>query len=253
MSKSIIGKICNILAYIAFYVLVYLLVLVTGTILSDMFPFIKGWTGACAMLAGAGCLFLFLSDRNELLKKPEKTFPVFVCVMFLAAGICVGLNWLMGMIPWEKIQGTYVVQNDEALFSIPFYLRLIAYVVVAPLAEELLFRGIIFRKAKEFMPLWVAMVVSAVAFGLYHGNLQQGLYAFLCGCALAWVYAVTDSFAVSVLFHATANLIVNLAYEFEMVQKIVYSVPSLCVLVVLAVISAILLSRYGKNRKNREK
>ena len=57
----------------------------------------------------------------------------------------------------------------------------------------------------------------------------------------------------SVLFHATANLIVNLAYEFEMVQKIVYSVPSLCVLVVLAVISAILLSRYGKNRKNREK
>lgn len=253
MNKSIVVKIKNILAYIVFYVLVYLLVLILATMISEPFPIIKGWAGALAMLAAGGALYLILPEKKELLKMPEHPGCVMLCVIFLAAGVCVGLNFLMGWIPWDKIQGTHVVQNDEALFSIPFYVRLIAYVIAAPLAEELLFRGIIYRKSKEFMPVLAAVFVSAAAFAVYHGNLQQGMYAFLCGCVLAWLYAVTDSFVMPVLFHATANLIVNLAYEYKTLQKIVYSVPSICILVVLAVICAILLRSYGKKRKNREK
>ena len=252
MSKCI-GKMGIVLAYAALYVIVYLFVLLAGTMLTAYVPFLRGWLGALAMLAAGGVLFAFLPDRKELVKKPDKPWWIFICVICLAAGICVGLNLLFGLIPWDRLQGTNVVQNDEALFGIPFYVRLAAYVIAAPLAEELLFRGVIFRKTKEFMPLWAAMLISAAAFALYHGNLQQGIYAFLCGCALAWVYAVSGSFAAPVLFHATANLIVNLVYEFRPVQKAVYSVPSLLILIVLAVVSTILLSLHCKNKKNKEK
>lgn len=241
MNKNI-GKIGAILLYVVFYVTAYLMVAMVGMMFMQQFPFLQGWIGAFAMLFAGGAVFLLLPDKKELVKVPQKPVFISLCVIFLALGVSVGMNFLMGMIPWEQIEGANVTQDNEAMFGIPFYVRILAYVVVAPLSEEILFRGIIFRKTKEFIPLWGAILISALAFALYHGNLQQGLYAFVCGVILAWVYHVSDSFWMPVLFHASANLIVNLAFEFTAVQKVVYSVPALAVLAVLAVLSAFLLN-----------
>jgi len=71
--------------------------------------------------------------------------------------------------------------------------------------------------------VWVAVIISALMFGLYHGNLVQGIYAFIMGCLLALVYEWTGSFAAPVLFHMIANHLSDITYEFEKVSNAVYS------------------------------
>lgn len=244
---------CDILTYAALYFFVYLLLVLVGSFPAQLIPGLQGWLNAIAMTGAFCAVVLLLKEKKKLVQMPRKPWMTAGCVVLLALGTCIGLNVLMGLIPWEEMDGVHVAQDNASLFGIPFYVRIISYVVVAPLAEEILFREVIFAKARVFMPVWLAVVISAAAFGLYHGNLQQGIYAFLCGCIMAFVYAVTDSFAMPVLFHATANLAVNLSYEYEAVRTVIYSLPSRILMPAMAVLGAILLIYITKNKNYREK
>ena len=66
---------------------------------------------------------------------------------------------------------------------------------MAPVVEELLFRGAIqghlLRKWKK--PLW-AIVVSSLIFGIVHGNWVQAPFAFVVGLALGWIYYHSENF-----------------------------------------------------------
>lgn len=249
---NIILKICNIGVYVALYMAVYLFVLLAAGAIVDQTSALHVLTNALAMAFAGGTLAVLLPAKNLPHKKPNNMILTVGSVFMLASGTCVVLNALMGLIPWEKISGAHVMQDSTMMLGIPFWLRIFSYVLAAPLAEEILFRGCIFEKCKEFMPVWVAILISALAFAIYHGNLQQGIYAFLCGCVLAMVYYVTDSFLMSVLFHATANLIVNLAYEWEGFSKVIYTVPSMIVLLLFAVASVIYLCYSCKKQKNNQ-
>lgn len=79
-------------------------------------------------------------------------------------------------------------------------------VVVAPVVEEAVFRGGIYRFLKGRVPLWLAIGASSVAFSLVHYNLQSfpGLMAVGIACCLA--YEFTGSLRVPVILHAAFNL-----------------------------------------------
>lgn len=78
-------------------------------------------------------------------------------------------------------------------------------VVLAPVLEELLFRGILLRKVQRAAGTLPAVLISALLFGLYHGNLSQGITAAAAGLALGYAYVRTDALLVSVVMHAAAN------------------------------------------------
>ena len=58
-----------------------------------------------------------------------------------------------------------------------------------------------------------AAVVSALMFGIYHGNLVQGIYAFLIGMLLCLVYERTGRLLAAALFHGAGNLAVYLLID----------------------------------------
>lgn len=93
----------------------------------------------------------------------------------------------------------------ETLIGGNLWLSLLVTVVLAPLAEELIFRGVIFGKAKKIMPFMAANVVQAVLFGIYHMNLIQGVYAFVLGILLGVVAEYFHSIWASILLHAFVN------------------------------------------------
>lgn len=87
-------------------------------------------------------------------------------------------------------------------------LGILNIVVLGPLVEELIFRkGMldILRKANYF-PVW-SIVISAVTFGVIHGNPAQIPGAFLFGLLLGWIYWRTDSIWTVWMLHALNNLI----------------------------------------------
>jgi len=106
---------------------------------------------------------------------------------------------------YPKSQSWFTVPSDRKAFLMLFLLG----VVLAPITEELLFRGWIYTSLRFSFGLWPALVVSAALFGLAHYE-NTHLYAlavFPMGLALAAIRERTGSVKASMLFHAFNNFI----------------------------------------------
>ncbi|MBO6113564.1 MAG: CPBP family intramembrane metalloprotease [Lachnospiraceae bacterium] len=85
------------------------------------------------------------------------------------------------------------------------WLMFLAVFLLAPIAEELLFRGLILIYAKKCMPAMLAIVIQALIFGIYHGNLIQGTYAFILGILLGFIAHKTNNLLTVIVFHMALN------------------------------------------------
>ncbi len=101
-----------------------------------------------------------------------------------------------------------------SLYSVGTMLGLVRYGIVAPVLEELVFRGIFFKTIRRFWGPEGAVVISALLFGIYHGNAVQLVYAFCLGLVLAVSYEDADNFFIPVLLHSVVNIMVFLASSF---------------------------------------
>lgn len=95
--------------------------------------------------------------------------------------------------------------EDAGIGEVSVFVML-ATVILAPIGEELLCRGIIFRLAKHVSTrFWVANVIQALAFGVIHANLVQGIYAFAFGLILGYLYGKYEHIWVCMLLHGVIN------------------------------------------------
>ena len=93
----------------------------------------------------------------------------------------------------------------ESLLGGNIWLSLFVTVILAPLAEELLFRGVTLKQAQKVMPFMAANVLQAVLFGVYHMNWIQGVYAFVLGMILGYTARYFHSLWAAILLHAAVN------------------------------------------------
>ena len=77
----------------------------------------------------------------------------------------------------------------------------------APLVEEPLFRGIVFRGLLKSMPVWTAMAVSGFLFALIHVNAATFVPLWFLGVAFAWLYWETNSILAPMTAHFLFNLL----------------------------------------------
>ena len=81
---------------------------------------------------------------------------------------------------------------------------IISTCVLSPVAEELIFRGITMRSFRALGKA-KAIVYSGLLFGLFHDNLQQGVYAFLVGMIFAYIDICAESLMPSCILHIAIN------------------------------------------------
>ena len=82
---------------------------------------------------------------------------------------------------------------------------LLATCLVVPIAEEVIFRGIILNEFRRVMPVWAAVLLQGVLFSLFHMNFVQSTYVLIPGLLLGAVYAWTRSLAVPIVLHVAFN------------------------------------------------
>ncbi len=87
-----------------------------------------------------------------------------------------------------------------------FWMQLIGVCLVIPVAEELIFRGMGYLSLRDEMGAVPAAIFSAVFFGLFHGNLVQGIYAAGLGLILAFIMEKYQSLTAAWLTHAAMNI-----------------------------------------------
>lgn len=83
---------------------------------------------------------------------------------------------------------------------------ILAAVIIAPIFEEILFRGLIFNELRKNVNVVVSIILQALIFGLFHGNLAQGIYAALLGSVAAIIYVWTKSIVSNMLLHIFFNI-----------------------------------------------
>ena len=117
-----------------------------------------------------------------------------------------GMNYLFTITGFTSQSAVYqvTVQNQ---YDVAFAVGLLLYGVISPFVEELVFRGFLYGRMRVYMPKMWAVLVSALLFGIYHGNMVQGVYGFLMGILFTLVYDRYKNFYLSVIMHVIVNLV----------------------------------------------
>ena len=117
------------------------------------------------------------------------------------AGIVDALGW--GILTPPEIE-------SEIIFNGPFiFLTFQALAFVTPLSEEIFFRGFVFRGLVPKIGPWMAIVVSACVFSVFHINFAVMIPIFITGLLFAWLYWRTGSLWASIGAHAGQNALAN--------------------------------------------
>ncbi len=114
----------------------------------------------------------------------------------------------------ETDLGEMYFELTEQIMTAPFYIVILAVVVLPSFFEEILYRGIILEGfAHNYRPS-TAVFLSALLFGLVHIFLIQVISAFIIGLFLGWLYLKSGSLLLVMFVHGLNNLLAVLQYYY---------------------------------------
>ena len=126
-------------------------------------------------------------------------------ILCFVGGGTLNVAW-SGILNLLRIQAHFSNQTQEQLLAANLLLQTIGLGIAAPVAEELIFRGLTYRRMRQMFPLWAAVLLSSLLFAVYHGNPIQMIFSFPMAVVLALVYEHGKLFVFPVLFHMGSNL-----------------------------------------------
>lgn len=126
-------------------------------------------------------------------------------LIVLGAAGSIGASCLISMAGMAFSDTTYL-EESAVVYSAPVAVQILVLGVVIPVAEELMFRGLLFGRYKSMRGYWYAALWSSLFFALIHTNVLQMAYALGLGVMLCYVYRKYHSFIAPVVLHVTANM-----------------------------------------------
>jgi len=180
-------------------------------------------TGLFSILSFFGVIILGFKMTGRPVREvfPVKNIdPVFLLYLAIT---CVGLvivlsevdNIFRNNIP---IPNHFSDKMKDLLTGNDIISTAILIAVVAPLTEELLFRGIILNGLKKNHNAIAAIFISALLFSLFHGNPLQMTGAFFGGLYLAWILEKTKNILYPIASHSIFNLFPFLILRMTSIQ-----------------------------------
>lgn len=163
-------------------------------------------------------LFLIYKIRKKNCKEElqiKKTNSFNICFAIILGISC----WLFnsGVLSLIDEVGLFTSQFDymenmlAPLSSGSIIISIIAVGIVAPFAEEFLFRGVIYNTLSKKISIKWTIIIQAILFGVFHFNLVQGAYATLLGLVFGYITYKTKSLWPAIIVHMVNNLIATIA------------------------------------------
>ena len=122
-----------------------------------------------------------------------------VASLILIAGLGCWTNYLVEILQLPDI-------NEEIIVKMMRHpLGILSIAILAPISEELLFRGAIQPRLIERFNPTIGIIITSLVFGIIHGNPIQIPFAFIMALALGWVSWRTGSLLFSILMHFLNN------------------------------------------------
>ena len=150
------------------------------------------------------------SIKKYFTDKLDKKLDMVFYFLFFAGVYCISL--ILGGILEQFIPANEDI-NSMFIQGFSSWIGILSIVVLAPVFEEMLFRGIILRGFLKNYSATKSIIITAVLFGVLHLNPVQSIIAALLGLALGWIFVKTGSLWVCILFHALNNGLAILLYH----------------------------------------
>lgn len=197
--------------------------IITATIIRDLMIILVCF-GLLKALDKTNILVIIKINKFFKQKKIGFIIMMVLSTMFLGGA----LSGIVGIfIKGNNLMLNMLIKTEHSLLSGIFI------IIIAPIFEEIIFRGIIFGCLKKYCSIPIAIIIQAVLFGIFHGDISQGVYAFVLGIVLAIIYLYTDSLWGDILSHGFANLLSVMIFNKMMaVIVLIVSIISIIVLVI---------------------
>lgn len=182
------------------------------------------------------------SDARNVFSKIELKY--ILLIVFLNIFFSYGMLYLSGaiidMFPFLDFLVSFSVPSMSLINYLPSVAGLVATIIVSPISEELIFRGVFLNRLKLFVPTVFAIFISSLLFGALHsfGNMTSAVVFALC---MAILYLKTENICVPILAHFLNNLFAETIKFIDVNNALFTNALVVGIVSVLAVISAILL------------
>ena len=186
------------------------------------------------------------ADRQYFKEKVLKEKP-FIMISIAAVGlyyVAILIAELINVISPETME-SYNELMEMSLGGSEI-LALLAAVILAPVNEECIMRGLILKNLQKFFSTPVVIIIQAVMFGIFHMNWVQGIYVLPIGAALGYVAIKSRSVFTCIYMHLFYN----------MMSFMSALLPKFCQTVLFSVFAAVVCAvviwymgkeNYGKN------
>ena len=117
------------------------------------------------------------------------------------------ISYIMSLIPFPQTWiESYEASSSDVLGGTGIAMW-IAVVIMAPIVEEITFRGFMYSRLKSGMAKWIATLVVSLVFGMVHGTIIWAMYTFVFSLCLIFILERTKSLWGCIAFHMAFNLV----------------------------------------------
>ena len=149
----------------------------------------------------------FKEDCGNVFSKVQLKYILLIVFanIFFSYGMLYLADGFIGYFPSLDFSEVFSLPSMSLVSSLPVIGMFISTVVISPISEELIFRGVLFNRLRLFTPTLFAGLISSLLFGSLH-SFGSIISAFVFGICMAILYFKTENICVVMLAHFLNNL-----------------------------------------------
>ena len=236
-------------------VLAIVIAFILTVILSLIFPIIEVYDDLLLI-----CLLFFLfaffiyalkgttglkEDFNKLFERENRREILYVMIInllfaFIIVALFSSLDTFLGFVDpeWTSVLDFTPTAVDPVVFLFESFTA----IIVAPIIEELVFRGILFNRFKIRIGIIPAMILSSFLFAIGH-EFGGMISAFVFGMCMCVIYLKTDNILMSMSIHFLNNLLATIM-DLMAIDAFVFKMPILPITLLISIVSGLLIIIY---------
>ena len=183
---------------------------VLNEVMNRAVPYTTIMEGLAALITIPIMVVFFLKDRAKekmqgFVEAKKAPLWTYIAVVLMAVSLCLGINNLLFISNLMSLSSAYE-QTMEALYTPALGVQIICLGVLVPVCEEMVFRGLMYKRLREYTGFIGAMLYSSVVFSFMHMNIVQAVYAFVMAVVFAFLYEKYGSVKAPIVAHVSANI-----------------------------------------------
>ena len=173
---------------------------------------------------------IIIIKKKKKVFKPLKWMDI---LQYITLGVVLNviISFIITLLPSNLIND--YTSTTNYITTISFIPLLLSVGILAPIVEEIIFRYAMITKLKS-KPL-LALILPALLFGIVHGNLVQGSYAFALGILFGYIYLKTDNLLTTIILHIAINSSSVIATYLNMKWIVILSIISFVIFIILCI------------------